>query len=67
MGNLCQGCVMLQAEKDLHLPHEHSGIKKDLRVCVSCYSRITNAIKQNETFTASLVGNKILGLKSEGN
>lgn len=63
MRKLCQGCVMLPPEKQLHVPHGHDTIEKDIWVCTSCYNRISQAIANDTDLDASIVGNRIMGIK----
>lgn len=63
--NLCQGCMCLKPEKQLHIPHEHEDIEKDIEVCEPCHRRISNAIKADSTLGFSVVGNRILGIKTK--
>lgn len=60
--NLCQGCVMLKPEKNLHIPHEHPEIEKDVIVCALCYDRISRSIENDTDLEISVIGPRILGI-----
>ena len=63
--NLCQGCMCLKPEKQLHIPHEHEHIEKDIEVCEPCHRRISKIIEADGTLGLSIVGPRILGIKTE--
>ena len=62
--NLCQGCVCLAPEKQLHIPHEHENIEKDVEVCAPCYNRISEAIANDTDMFLSVIGPRILGIRT---
>ena len=62
---LCQGCMCLKPEQVLHIPHEHEHIEKDIEVCAPCHRRISKVIEADGTLHISVVGNRILGIKTE--
>ena len=65
MRNLCQGCVLLKPEKQLHIPHEHNTIEKDIDVCRLCYDRISEAIQNDTDMEMSVIGPRILGVRTK--
>ena len=65
MRNLCQGCVLLEPEKQLHIPHEHNTIEKDIDVCCLCYDRISTAIQDDTDIEMSVVGSRIMGVRTK--
>ncbi len=64
MRNLCQGCVLLEPETQLHIPHEHNTIEKDIDVCRLCYDRISTAIQDDTDIEVSVVGSRIMGVRT---
>ena len=62
--NLCQGCVCLAPEKELHIPHDNDNVEKDVEVCVPCYNRISEAIAKDTDMFFSVVGPRILGIRT---
>ena len=61
---LCQGCMCLEPEKELHIPHEHEHIEKDVEVCAPCFRRISKVIEANGALYLSVVGHCVLGIKT---
>lgn len=65
MRALCQGCVMLKPETKLHIPHENDTVEKDIEVCRHCYDRISDAIANDTDIEVSVVGPRILGVRTK--
>ena len=63
--NLCQGCVCLKPEKELHIPHDNPDIEKDVEVCAPCYKRISEAIEKDIDMEMSVIGPRILGVRTK--
>ena len=63
--NLCQGCVCLKPEKALRIPHDNPDIEKDVEVCVPCYNRISEAIANDTDIEMSVIGPRILGVRTK--
>ena len=63
--NLCQGCVCLEPEKALRIPHDNPDIEKDVEVCVPCYNRISFAIANDTDIEMSVIGPRILGVRTK--
>ena len=65
MSNLCQGCVLLPPEKQLHIPHENDTLEKDIDVCRLCYDRISEALQDDTDIDVSVIGSRILGVRTK--
>ena len=65
MRNLCQGCMCIPPEKQLHIPHENAEIEKDIDVCIPCYNRLSEAIANDTKMLMSVVGSVILGIQTK--
>ena len=56
---------MLASEKQLHIPHAHNVIEKDIDVCRLCYDRISEAIQNDTDMEMSVIGSRILGVRTK--
>lgn len=55
----------MKPEKQLHIPHEHDTIEKDIDVCRHCYDRISSAIANDTDLDVSVIGPRILGIRTK--
>lgn len=64
---LCQACVCIPFETEMSLSlllQEKPEVEQSVQVCEPCHRRINRAIDKDEPLHFSVIGNRILGIRT---